>query len=155
MTLKKGDLAPLFSLQDEKGQEVSLADYKVQYIILYFYPKDNTKGCTTEAIDFSELIEKFKQKDTVVIGISTDSSESHAKFIAKQNLKIKLLSDKDHEVMEKYGIWKLKKIYGREYMGVVRTTFLINPDGKIVEIWNNVRVKEHATKVLSRLCEIK
>lgn len=154
-TLKKGDKAPLFTLLNKDESRVSLQDFKDKYLVLYFYPKDNTKGCTQEAIDFTELTDSFKENNCVIIGISPDLAKSHTNFINKHNLKVELLSDPEHEVMEQYGVWQLKKMYGREYMGVVRTTFLINPQGIIEEVWNKVRVKEHAKKVLDSLCSLK
>lgn len=152
--LIKGDKAPDFSLGNKDLKNIALSDFSGKYIVLYFYPKDNTKGCTQEAIDFSELTDSFTDKNAVIIGISPDSGKSHTNFINKHDLKIELLSDPEHEVMEKYGVWQLKKMYGREYMGVVRTTFLINPEGIIEEVWNKVKVKEHAKKVFESLCSI-
>ena len=139
-----------FCLPDEEGNEVCLDSYKGKWIILYFYPRDNTSGCTREAKDFSEHMEEFEKLNAVVIGISPDSPESHRKFKEKHSLKVKLLSDESHEVMEKYGVWQLKKLYGREYYGVVRSTFLISPDGKIVYEWKGVRVKRHVEEVLQK-----
>lgn len=153
--LKKGDKAPEFTLKNKEGKELSLSDFKEKYVVLYFYPKDNTKGCTQEAIDFSELTDSFKNKNCVILGVSPDSEKSHTNFINKHNLKVELLSDPDHIAMEKYGVWQLKKMYGKEYMGVVRTTFLIDQKGIIKEIWNKVKVKEHAEKVFETLCSIK
>lgn len=153
--LKTGDKAPNFSLKNPDGKKVALQDYEGKYIILYFYPKDNTKGCTQEAIDFSELTDTFSQKNAVIIGISPDSEKSHTNFINKHALKIELLSDPLHEVMEQYGVWQLKKMYGKEYMGVVRTTFLINPELVIEKVWDKVKVKEHAKKVYETLCSFK
>jgi len=143
-----------FCLPDEEGNEVCLDSYKGKWIILYFYPRDNTSGCTREAKDFSEHMEEFEKLNAVVIGISPDSPESHRKFKEKHSLKVKLLSDESHEVMEKYGVWQLKKLYGREYYGVVRSTFLISPDGKIVYEWKGVRVKGHVEEVLQKLKEM-
>jgi peroxiredoxin Q/BCP len=153
-TLKKGDNAPEFSLKNKEEKEISLKDFHGKYVVLYFYPKDNTKGCTQEAIDFSELTDSFEKNNCVILGVSPDSSKSHTNFINKHDLKVELLSDPEHGAMEKYGVWQLKKMYGKEYMGVVRTTFLISPDGKIEEVWNKVRVKEHAKKVLDSLCSL-
>lgn len=143
-----------FCLPDEEGNEVCLDNYKGKWIVLYFYPRDNTSGCTREAKDFSEHMEEFEKLNAVVIGISPDSPESHRKFKEKHSLKVKLLSDESHEVMEKYGVWQLKKLYGREYYGVVRSTFLISPDGKIVYEWKGVRVKGHVEEVLQKLKEM-
>lgn len=153
-TLKKNDKAPDFNLLNKDEKEISLKDFTGKYIVLYFYPKDNTKGCTQEAIDFTELTDSFEQKNCVILGVSPDSAKSHTNFINKHELKIELLSDPEHKAMESYGVWQLKKMYGKEYMGVVRTTFLINPDGIIEEVWDKVRVKEHATKVFESLCSL-
>ena len=144
-----------FCLPDENGKKICLKDFEGKWIILYFYPKDSTSGCTKEAIDFSEHIDDFKKMNAVVIGISPDSQQSHKKFIEKYNLKIILLSDEEHKVLQKYGVWQLKKMYGREYYGVVRSTFLINPDGKIVHEWRKVKVKGHVEEVLQKLKEVR
>ncbi|MCD6447558.1 MAG: thioredoxin-dependent thiol peroxidase [Thermoplasmata archaeon] len=143
-----------FCLPDEEGNEVCLDDYKGKWVVLYFYPRDNTSGCTREAKDFSEHMEEFEKLNAVVIGISPDSPESHRKFKEKHSLKVKLLSDESHEVLEKYGVWQLKKLYGKEYYGVVRSTFLISPDGKIVYAWKGVKVKGHVEEVLEKLREM-
>lgn len=148
--LKKGDQAPIFRLQDSNGTEIKLSDFAGSNVILYFYPKDNTSGCTTEAKDFSALYDKFKKKNTVVIGISPDSVVSHKKFEEKHGLKVLLLSDPEREAMQKYGVWQLKKMYGRESMGVVRTTFVIDKNGKITDVFEKVKVAGHADKV----CEL-
>jgi len=144
-----------FCLPDENGKKICLKDFEGKWIILYFYPRDSTSGCTKEAIDFSEHIDDFKKMNAVVIGISPDSQQSHKKFIEKYNLKIILLSDEGHKVLQKYGVWQLKKMYGREYYGVVRSTFLINPDGKIVHEWRKVKVKGHVEEVLQKLKEVR
>lgn len=144
-----------FCLPDENGKKICLKDFEGKWIILYFYPKDSTSGCTKEAIDFSEHIDDFKKMNAVVIGVSPDSQQSHKKFIEKYNLKIILLSDEGHKVLQKYGVWQLKKMYGREYYGVVRSTFLINPDGKIVHEWRKVKVKGHVEEVLQKLKEVR
>lgn len=143
-----------FCLPDEEGNEVCLDDYKGKWVVLYFYPRDNTSGCTREAKDFSEHMEEFEKLNAVVIGMSPDSPESHRKFKEKHSLKVKLLSDESHEVLEKYGVWQLKKLYGKEYYGVVRSTFLISPDGKIVYAWKGVKVKGHVEEVLEKLREM-
>ena len=124
-------------------------------MVLYFYPKDNTPGCTREAQDFTENLEEFEKLNAVVIGISPDSVESHKKFRKKKNLKVILLSDSEHKVIESYDAWKLKKTRGREYYGVVRTTYLIDPEGKIAYVWKNVRVKGHVDAVKKKLEELK
>ena len=148
-----GEAAPLFAAQDQNGNSFSLEDKKGRWIILYFYPKDNTPGCTTEAKDFTEYAKEFKQLGAEIIGVSPDSAKSHCKFIDKHNLSIQLLTDPEHEVIEAYGAWRLKKFMGKEYMGVVRATFLIAPDGKIARVWDKVRVKAHVEKVLQELQE--
>ncbi len=148
---KIGQNAPDFSIPDQTGSTVSLKDKKGCWLILYFYPKDNTPGCTTEAKDFSEYLEQFKELGADIIGVSPDNEKSHCKFIDKHDLSIQLLSDPDHQVIEAYGAWRLKKFMGKEYMGVVRSTFLISPDGKIAQVWDKVRVKAHVEKVLQEL----
>ena len=153
--VKVGEKAPDFKLKDQNGQEVSLSDFKGKWVVLYFYPKDNTPGCTKEAEDFTRLIENFEKLGTVVVGISPDSVESHRRFAEKRNLRVRLLSDPDHRVIESYGAWKLKKRFGKEYYGVVRSTFLIDPDGNVAHIWQNVRVKGHAEAVLQMVEELK
>ena len=146
-----GQDAPDFSAKDQTGTTVSLGDKKDCWLVLYFYPKDNTPGCTTEAKDFSEYVEQFKELGADIIGVSPDNEKSHCKFIDKHKLSIQLLSDPEHEVIEAYGAWRLKKFMGKEYMGVVRSTFLISPEGKIAQVWDKVRVKAHAEKVLQEL----
>lgn len=146
-----GQDAPDFSAKDQTGTTVSLEDKKDSWLVLYFYPKDNTPGCTTEAKDFSEYVEQFKGLGADIIGVGPDSEKSHCKFIDKHKLSIQLLSDRDHKVIEAYGAWRLKKFMGKEYMGVVRSTFLISPQGKIAQVWDKVRVKAHAEKVLQEL----
>lgn len=144
-------MAEDFCLPDYEGKEHCLHDYLGKWIVLYFYPKDNTSGCTKEAKGFTEMRDEFEKLGAVIIGISKDSPKSHAKFIEKHNLKILLLSDEEHKVLEKYGAWGKKKNYGREYFGAIRTTFLIDPEGKIVKVWRNVRVNGHVEKVLEEL----
>ncbi|CAA6811234.1 MAG: Thiol peroxidase, Bcp-type (EC [uncultured Campylobacterales bacterium] len=144
-----------FTLKNQDNIEVSLNDFKGKWIVVYFYPKDNTPGCTTQACDFTAGIDDFYDEDTVILGISPDSVKKHQNFIAKQNLKITLLSDEEKEVLNTFGVWQLKKLYGREYMGVVRTTYLINPDFEVAYRWDNVRVKEHSNKVLEKIKELK
>ncbi len=146
-------LAPDFCLPDHSGKEHCLRDYAGKWVVLYFYPKDNTSGCTREAKEFTEMKEEFEKLGAVIIGVSKDSPKSHAKFIEKHNLGILLLSDENHEVIEKYGAWGKKKNYGREYYGTVRSTFLIDPEGKIVKEWRKVRVAGHVEKVLNALKE--
>jgi len=153
--LTVGDIAPVFCLQSSEGEEICLEDYKGKWVVLYFYPKDGTKGCTLEAIDFTLNKEEFEKMGASIIGISPDSVESHTKFIDKNELGITLLSDVDHGVLEKYGVWQLKKMYGREYFGVVRSTFLIDPMGKIAYEWRKVKVKGHVDNVKKKLSELK
>jgi peroxiredoxin Q/BCP len=143
-----------FCLPDHGGKRVCLSDFKGKWVVLYFYPKDNTSGCTKEAKDFSDRIEEFKKLNAVVIGVSPDSVKSHEKFKEKHDLKVILLSDEEKEVLRKYGVWQLKKMYGREYYGVVRSTFLMDPKGEIVHEWRNVKVKGHVDEVLNKLCEM-
>ena len=152
--LKVGNTAPKFSLPDKDNKEVFLNDFKGKYVILYFYPKDNTPACTTEAIGFTGILPALQKLDAVVVGISPDSPESHTKFIEKKNLEVILLSDVDKKVIKEYGKWGLKKFRGKEYMGVIRSTFLIDPDGKIVHIWPKVSVKGHPEDVERILKEL-
>ncbi len=152
--LKIGDIAPDFCLKNAKEQEICLKDFRGKWIILYFYPKDNTSGCTKEAIDFSEALDRIHKLGGEVIGVSKDSTKSHKNFIKKHNLKIILLSDPEHKVIEKYGAWQLKKRYGREYYGTERKTFLIDPEGKIAYIWPKVKVKGHVDEVVKKLQEL-
>ena len=123
--------------------------------MLYFYPKDNTSGCSREAEEFTAMKERFEKENAVIVGISPDSVKSHKRFIEKHNLNILLLSDPEHKVLEKYGVWQKKKMYGREYIGVVRSTFLISPEGTVKKIWRKVKVKEHVEEVLNTLKNIK
>ncbi len=153
--LKVGDKAPDFCLPNQDGEEVCLRDLQGSWVVLYFYPKDNTPGCTTEALDFTALKSEFEKEGATILGVSPDSIKKHQNFIAKKELGITLLSDEDKEVLKKYGVWQLKKNFGKEYMGVVRTTFLIDPDGKIAYIWPKVKVKGHAKEVLEKLKELK
>ncbi|EAL5984840.1 TPA: thioredoxin-dependent thiol peroxidase [Campylobacter coli] len=149
--LKEGDEAPQFELLNQDGVKIALKDFIGKKVILYFYPKDNTPGCTTEACDFSANYDKFCDKNAVIIGVSPDGVTSHDKFIAKFNLKHILLSDSEKEVAKAYGAWGLKKNYGKEYEGIIRSTFVIDEAGKIAQIYSNVRVKDHALKVLESL----
>ena len=149
-----GTKAPEFSLQDSNELKASLKDFLGKWIILYFYPKDNTSGCTTEALDFTELKDDFEKLNAVIIGISPDSCKSHQNFIKKYELQIKLLSDTEKKTLENYGVWQLKKMYGKEYQGVVRTTYLIDTKGTIAYTWNKVKVKGHGEDVLTKLKEL-
>ncbi|PVE55400.1 peroxiredoxin [Rhizobium rhizogenes] len=143
-----GDEAPDFRLPRNGGGDISLSGLKGKAVVLYFYPKDDTSGCTAEAIDFSALGAQFEAANTVVIGISPDSVKSHDKFAAKHSLTVMLAADEDKSALEAYGVWKEKSMYGKKYMGVERTTFLISPDGKVAKIWSKVKVPGHAQAVL-------
>ena len=151
ITLEVGDKAPEFEALNQDGVKVALKDFVGKNVVLYFYPKDNTPGCTTEACEFSANYDQFIKNDTVIIGVSPDSVKSHAGFIAKQNLKHILLSDEDKEISKLYGVWQVKKNYGKEYLGIVRSTFVIGKDGKIAKIYKSVKAKDHAAKVLADL----
>lgn len=144
----EGMTAPQFDLPRDGGGNVSLADLKGKNVVLYFYPKDDTSGCTVEAVDFTALSDEFAKAGAVVIGMSPDPVKAHDKFIAKHNLGIILASDEDKSVLEAYGVWKEKSMYGRTYMGVERSTFLIGKDGTIARVWRKVKVPGHARDVL-------
>lgn len=146
--LAVGSPAPDFTLPDPQGGAASLKDFRGSWLVLYFYPRDNTSGCTLEAVDFTARAGDFKKLKTQVVGISTDSPASHQKFISKHDLGITLLSDIDRRIVRLYGVWRTKKLYGKESKGVVRTTFLIDPAGVIRRIWETVKVKGHADEVL-------
>ncbi len=154
MYIEEGKEAPNFCLPDEEGKEVCLSELKGKWVVLYFYPKDNTPGCTKEAQDFSEKIDEFRKLGAVVIGVSPDSVESHRKFKERKGLKVKLLSDEKKEVLKEYGVWQKKKNFGKEYFGVVRTTYLIDPEGKVAKVWKRVKVKGHAESVLKELSKL-
>ena len=153
--LKVGAKAPQFCLPDKDNKEVCLKDFNGKYVVLYFYPKDNTPGCTVEAIGFTGILPELQKLDTVVIGVSPDSPESHAKFIEKKSLKVTLLSDIDRKVLKPYGKWGKKKFRGKEYIGVTRSTFLIDPSGKIAHIWPKVSVNGHPEEVQKVLMEVR
>lgn len=152
--LQVGDEAPELTLPNQDDVEISLRDLEGKWVVLYFYPKDNTPGCTIEACEFTESLPDFDGLNAVILGVSPDSPKKHENFIAKQDLLITLLADEDKEVCEKYGVWQLKKNYGKEYMGVVRSTFLISPEAKIASVWENVRVKGHVEAVKVKLTEL-
>ena len=154
MKLSIGDKAPSFSIPSNGGNIVSLADYKGQYLALYFYPKDDTPGCTTEAIEFSAKQAGFANLKCQILGISKDSVAKHDKFIAKHDLTVPLGSDADGTMVEAYGVWVEKNMYGKKYMGIERATFLIDPTGTIIEIWRKVRVKDHVETVFSAISEV-
>jgi len=150
--LKVGDKAPDFKLKSDQDEEVSLKDFLGKSdVVLYFYPKDNTSGCTKEACSFRDNIQPIQAKNAVVLGISPDSLKSHQNFISKQNLNFALLSDPDHEVAEAYGAWGEKSMYGKKYMGILRTTFVIGKDGKIKHVFEKVKPEGHAREVLEVL----
>lgn len=143
-----GDQAPLFELAGDAGRPLSLAKLKGRTVVLYFYPKDDTSGCTAEAKDFSDLAGDFAKADATVIGISPDGVASHAKFKAKHDLTVDLAADEDKAVAEAYGVWVEKSMYGRRYMGVERSTFLIDAKGRVAQVWRKVKVPGHAAAVL-------
>jgi thioredoxin-dependent peroxiredoxin len=153
MILEAGTKAPEFKLLDNEGKVHKLSDYRGQTIVVYFYPKDNTPGCTKEACSFRDSYADFKKAGVEVIGISPDSEKSHTKFIDKYELPFTLLSDPDHKVSKAYGVWGLKKNYGREYEGIYRTTFIIGPEGKIKKVFKNVKPSEHSLEVLAAIKE--
>ena len=151
LKLKEGDKAPAFTVETSGGGEISLADYQGQNVILYFYPKDDTPGCTKEACAFRDHFADFKKRGAVVFGVSPDPVKSHDKFVEKFKLPFTLLADVDKKIVEAYGVWGEKNFMGRKYLGVYRVTFLIGPDGKIKKIWPTVKPEEHATEVLAAL----
>lgn len=148
MTVRIGEKAPDFRVRDHRGETVSLSDFKGKHVVLYFYPKDMTPGCTTEACDFRDQHEQFEQLNAVIIGVSPDPVERHVKFIEKHGLPFILLADDQHEVAELYEVWKLKKNFGKEYMGIERSTFLIDKEGTLVKEWRKVKVKGHVEEAL-------
>jgi len=151
--LKEGDKAPDFSAKDQDGNDVSLADLKGRRVVLYFYPKDDTPGCTKEACSFRDSDDIYKEKNIRVLGVSTDSEKSHQKFISKFNLPFTLLADTDKKIVEDYGVWGEKSMYGKKYMGTNRKTFLIDEQGRIKKVFDKVNVSEHADEVLEAFGE--
>ncbi len=145
------DKAPEFCLPNQDDVEICSRDLLGKWVVLYFYPRDNTPGCTTEACEFTEAAPDFSELDAIILGVSADSTKKHRNFIEKKELGITLLSDEDTSMMQKYGVWQLKKNYGKEYMGIVRTTFIINPEGVVKAVFPKVRVKEHVAKVKEEL----
>jgi thioredoxin-dependent peroxiredoxin len=143
--------APDFTLPDENGVSHKLSDYRGQPVVLYFYPKDDTPGCTTEACNFRDDFGAYQRAGVTILGVSPDSPGKHTKFKEKYSLPFKLLADEGHKVCELYGVWGLKKMMGREYMGVLRTTFLIDPQGKIVKVFEKVKPEQHSVEVLGAL----
>lgn len=149
--LKEGDKAPDFTAKDDEGNDVSLKDLRGKKVVLYFYPKDNTSGCTQEACDFRDNMGRIKRKDAIVLGVSPDSEKSHGKFKSKFDLTFPLLVDEDKKLVNAYGVWKEKSMYGRKYIGVERTTFVIDEKGKIAKIFPKVKVTGHVDEVLAAL----
>jgi peroxiredoxin Q/BCP len=152
--IKENSRAPIFKLPSSNDQNFEINKNLDQYLAIYFYPRDNTPGCTNEAKDFAKLYKEFKKLNCEIIGISKDDIESHKKFINKFKIPFQLLSDEKIIVLKKYGAWGEKSMYGKKFMGIKRTTVLINPKGKIIKIWNNVKVKDHAKEVLNLLKEV-
>ena len=151
LKLKEGDIAPAFTVPTNGGGNVSLADFKGRHVVLYFYPKDDTPGCTKEACAFRDEFAAFKKKGAVVLGVSVDPVKSHDKFVAKFNLPFTLLADEDKKIVQAYGVWGEKSFMGRKYLGTHRVTFLIGPDGRIKKIWPAVKPEEHAREVLEAI----
>ncbi len=152
--IKEGNKAPAVKLQNQDGKTISLNDFKDQNIVLYFYPKDNTSGCTAQACNFRDEFPKFGKINAAILGISPDSVESHKKFADKYNLPFNLLSDEKKEVLKKYDVWKEKSMYGRKYMGVVRSTFIIDKNQKVRKIFSKVRVADHNKEVMEAIKEL-
>lgn len=152
--LEIGMKAPDFALPNERTEKIRLSDLKGQWIVLYFYPKDNTPGCTVEAIDFTKQFREFQKLNAVILGLSPDSCQSHKKFIQGKKLKVALLSDPEHRALETYGVWQLKQFLGKKFRGVVRSTFLIDPEGKIAHLWRAVKADGHAAAVKEKLAEL-
>ncbi|MDR1608146.1 MAG: peroxiredoxin [Deltaproteobacteria bacterium] len=153
--LEAGQPFPDFALTDQDEKPFARKNLLGHWSVVYFYPKDNTSGCTLEAKEFTCLVDKFQEKKTLVVGVSPDSPKSHANFIAKQELGLKLLSDPEKELLQAAGVWRLKKVCGRESYGVVRSTFLLDSKGVIQQIWDKVKAKGHAEAVLAKLAELK
>lgn len=154
MLPKKGTKAKNFTLPDQEGKTHTLKDYAGKWVVLYFYPKDDTPGCTVEACQFRDNFPKFKRSKAVVLGVSADAVKKHAKFVTKYELPFTLLADEEKKVVELYGVWAKKKFMGREYMGILRTSFLIAPDGKIAKVYEDVKPSEHALEVLRDIKEL-
>jgi len=152
--LEIGDAIPPFCLPNQDDEEICFRDIKGRWAVIYFYPKDNTPGCTTEACDFTEALPDFNGLEAIILGVSPDSPKKHRNFIEKKALKITLLADEDKELCKSFGMWQLKKFMGKEYMGVVRSTFLIAPDGTLAYKWEKVRVKNHVVDVKEKLIEL-
>jgi peroxiredoxin Q/BCP len=150
---KVGQIAPDFTLSDENGDSHTLSDYQGKTVLLYFYPKDDTSGCTTEACNFRDDYSAYQDAGVVILGVSADDEKSHLKFKSKYDLPFTLLADVDKEVVQKYGVWGQKKMYGKEYMGIFRTTFLIDKEGEIIKVFENVKPATHSEEVLAVLAE--
>ncbi|TRX49452.1 thioredoxin-dependent thiol peroxidase [Fulvivirga sp. M361] len=148
MALKVGDAAPDFEVNDQDGQSVKLSDYKGKKVVIYFYPRDNTPGCTAESCNLRDNYSTFQDKGYEILGVSTDNEKSHKRFIEKQSLPFKLLADTEKQVHEKYGTWVEKSMYGKKYMGTARQTFVIDEEGKIVNIIEKVKTKDHTAQIL-------
>ncbi len=148
MALQQGDQAPDFEVNDQDGNPVKLSDYKGKKVVLYFYPRDNTPGCTAEACNLRDNYSEFQKQGYEIFGVSTDSEKSHQKFIEKQNLPFRLLADTEKQIHEKYGTWIEKSMYGKKYMGTARHTFVIDEDGKISNIIEKVKTKDHTAQIL-------
>lgn len=153
--IEEGKKAPAFALKDQDGKTVKLADYAGKPVVLYFYPKDNTPGCTTEACDFRDQHGKLQKAGAVVLGVSPDKETTHAKFAGKFGLPFTLLADTEHAVAEKYGSWGEKSLYGRKFLGIIRSTFLIDPAGKVARVWPKVKVAGHVDEVLEAVKSLK
>ncbi|MBD3861667.1 thioredoxin-dependent thiol peroxidase [Bacillus sp. 28A-2] len=151
MTIEVGQQVPDIELTGDNGEKVKLSDFKGKHIVLYFYPKDMTPGCTTEACDFRDRHQSFAELDAVIIGVSPDSQDRHQKFKEKHDLPFLLLVDDEQKLSEAFGVWKLKKNFGKEYMGIERSTFLINKEGTLVKEWRKVKVKDHVEEALEEL----
>jgi thioredoxin-dependent peroxiredoxin len=151
MNLQAGIMAPDFELTDETGKVKRLSDYRGQVVVLYFYPQDDTPGCTTEACNFRDNYSSYQKAHVVILGVSPDTASSHTKFKEKYSLPFPLLADVGHKVCELYGVWGRKKNFGKEFDGVFRTTFLIGPDGKIIKVFENVKPAEHSAEVLAEI----
>ena len=153
--LEAGDKAPKFAIPNQDGNVIKLDDLLGKWSVIYFYPRDDTPGCTIEAKEFTELSSKFEEHGASIYGVSPDNEAKHCKFIEKHGLKVELLADNENTMLDAYGVWQEKQMYGKTYMGVVRTTYLVDTDGNIAEAWTKVKAKGHAEAVLERLVELK
>ena len=154
MSIKLGDKVPAFNLPATSNKNITEQDFLNQYTVVYFYPKDSTPGCTTEGLDFTELQPEFEKQNTQIFGVSMDSMRRHENFKSKQQFSFELISDENHALCEIFGTYQLKKNFGKEYMGIVRSTFIIDPQGTLVKEWTKVKVKGHAQEVLSAVTEL-